>query len=53
MRTNHGILAYTDELVLADGRVKDATAALKRVLSDDAILEEAPCAVGTSACTRC
>ena len=34
------ILAYTDELVLADGRVQDATfARLKEHLSDEAILE--------------
>ena len=34
------ILAYIDELVLADGRVQDATfAALKAQLSDEAILE--------------
>jgi alkylhydroperoxidase family enzyme len=37
---DRAILAYTDELVLADGRVQDSTfAALKRVLSDEAILE--------------
>lgn len=34
------VLAYTDELVLADGRVQDATfARLKEHLSDEAILE--------------
>jgi alkylhydroperoxidase family enzyme len=34
------VLAYTDELVLQDGRVQDATfAALKEHLSDEAILE--------------
>lgn len=37
---DRAILAYTDELVLADGRVQDATfAALKTVLADEAILE--------------
>ena len=37
---DRAILAYTDELVLADGRVQDATfGALKAVLSDVAILE--------------
>ncbi len=34
------ILAYTDELVLQDGRVQDATfARLKEILSEEAILE--------------
>jgi alkylhydroperoxidase family enzyme len=34
------LLAYTDELVLADGRVQDGTfAALKKHLSDEAILQ--------------
>ncbi len=34
------ILAYTDELALADGRVQDATfARLKQYLSDEAVLE--------------
>ena len=34
------VLAYTDELVLADGRVQDATfAALRQALDDEAILE--------------
>jgi alkylhydroperoxidase family enzyme len=37
---DRAILAYTDELVLADGRVQDATfAAVKSVLADEAILE--------------
>ena len=37
---DRAILAYTDELVLADGRVQDATfAALQSVLNDEAILE--------------
>lgn len=34
------VLAYTDELVLADGRVQDATfEALREVLSEEAVLE--------------
>ena len=34
------VLAYTDELTLADGRVQDATfEALRAVLSEEAILE--------------
>lgn len=37
---DRAVLAYTDELVLADGRVQDATfARLKAILSDEAILE--------------
>ncbi|QFG03548.1 carboxymuconolactone decarboxylase family protein [Tepidiforma bonchosmolovskayae] len=37
---DRAILAYTDDLVLQDGRVQDATfAALREVLSDEAILE--------------
>ncbi|HLZ70162.1 MAG TPA: carboxymuconolactone decarboxylase family protein [Dehalococcoidia bacterium] len=37
---DRAVLAYTDELVLADGRVQDATfARLKALLSDEAILE--------------
>ncbi|WP_322818813.1 carboxymuconolactone decarboxylase family protein [Tepidiforma sp.] len=38
--SERAILAYTDELVLQDGRVHDATfAALRRALPDEAILE--------------
>lgn len=37
---DRAVLAYTDELVLADGRVQDATfAQLQQYLSDEAILE--------------
>lgn len=37
---DRAVLAYTDELVLQDGRVQDATfAALKEHLADEAILE--------------
>lgn len=37
---DRAVLAYTDELVLQDGRVQDATfEALRRVLSEEAILE--------------
>lgn len=37
---DRAILAYVDDLVLADGRVQDATfARLKQLLSDEAILE--------------
>jgi len=38
--SERAVLAYTDELILADGRVQDATfEALKTFLSDEAILE--------------
>ncbi len=38
--TDRAVLAYVDELVLADGRVQDATfARLKALLSDEQVLE--------------